>query len=101
MAMQKMNVLAASDLKRRGLAAIEECLKHGTVHIVKRNKPAAVVMSEAEYLRLSNRASSAKKDSSAEHGLTAMQWLLSTAATTPNKRSKSNIDAAIKQERSW
>lgn len=99
--MQKMNVLAASDLKRRGLAAIEECLKHGTVHIVKRNKPSAVVMSEAEYLRLSNRASSTKNGLSVETGLTAMQWLLSTAATTSNKRSKSAIDAAIKHERQW
>ncbi len=99
--MQKMNVLAASDLKRRGLAAIEECLKHGTVHIVKRNKPAAVVMSEAEYLRLSNRNSSTKNGSPVEAGLTAMQWLLSTASTTTNKRSKSAIDTAIKHERNW
>jgi hypothetical protein len=99
--MKKMNVLAASDLKRRGLAAIEECLKHGTVHIVKRNKPAAVVMSETEYLRLTNRNSSTKTGSVAVHGLTAMQWLLSTASATPNKRSKSAIDATINHERIW
>jgi hypothetical protein len=102
-AMKKMNVLAASDLKRRGSATIEECLKHGTVHIVKRNKPAAVAVSVsvAEYLRLTNRYSSTKTGSVAVHGLTAMQWLLSTASATPNKRSKSAIDATINHEQIW
>lgn len=99
--MQKMNVLTALDSKRRGFAAIENGLKHGTVHIVKRNKPAAVVMSIAEYLRLSNRLSPTKIDPIAVTGLTAMQWLLSTAATSSNKRCKSTIEASIKDERSW
>jgi hypothetical protein len=31
------------------MAAIEEGLRHGPLHIVKRNKPAAVVLSEDEY----------------------------------------------------
>lgn len=46
------NILAAADIKRRGLAAIEQRLRHGPVHLVKRNKPAAVVLTEAEYQRL-------------------------------------------------
>ena len=37
------NILTAAELKRRGMAAIEEGLQKGPVHIVKRNRPAAVV----------------------------------------------------------
>ena len=46
------NVLTVAELKRRGMAAIEEGLQRGPVHIVKRNKPSAVVLSEDEYQRL-------------------------------------------------
>ena len=40
------NTLSSAQLKRHGVAAIEQALLHGPVHILKRNKPAAVVMSE-------------------------------------------------------
>lgn len=40
------NTLTVAELKRRGMAAIEEGLRHGPVHIVKRSRPAAVVLSE-------------------------------------------------------
>jgi len=46
------NSVTAGELKRRGMAAIEEGLRRGPVHIVKRNRPAAVVLSEEEHLRL-------------------------------------------------
>jgi PHD/YefM family antitoxin component YafN of YafNO toxin-antitoxin module len=46
------NTLAAGELKRRGLAAIEEKLKCGPVHVIRRNKPAAVVLSEEEFAEL-------------------------------------------------
>jgi PHD/YefM family antitoxin component YafN of YafNO toxin-antitoxin module len=46
------NTLAAGELKRRGLAAIEEKLEHGPVHVIRRNKPAAVVVSEEEFAEL-------------------------------------------------
>lgn len=46
------NTLSAGELKRRGLAAIEEKLKRGPVHVIKRNKPAAVVLSEEEFANL-------------------------------------------------
>ena len=49
-----MNTLTVSELKRRGMAAIEDGLRSGPVHIVKRNKPAAVVLTEAEYQRLAH-----------------------------------------------
>lgn len=46
------NTLPAAELKRRGLAAIEEKLKYGPVHVIRRNKPAAVVLSEEEFAEL-------------------------------------------------
>jgi hypothetical protein len=36
--------LTIAEIKRRGMAAIEEGLQRGPIHIVKRNKPAAVVL---------------------------------------------------------
>ena len=88
-----MNTLTSAELKRRGMAAIEEGLRHGPVHIVKRNKPTAVVISEAEYQRLAH----GKVDNPA--GMSAVQWLLSQPPT--DKRSKAQIDADIKTGRDW
>lgn len=50
--MSKVNTLTAAELKRRGMVAIEDGLRHGPLHIVKRNRPAAVVLTEEEYQRL-------------------------------------------------
>ena len=47
-----MNTLSAIDLKRRGLVAIEEKLALGPVHILKDNRPAAVIIRESEYQTL-------------------------------------------------
>jgi hypothetical protein len=47
-----MNTLTAAELKRRGMAAIEDRLRHGPVHLMKHNKPSAVVLSEDDYARL-------------------------------------------------
>lgn len=88
-----MNTLTVAELKRRGMAAIEDGLRRGPVHIVKRNKPAAVVISEDEYQRL------ALGKVVTAGGMTAMQWLLSRPAT--GKRSKAQIDAALEAERDW
>ncbi len=87
------NTLTAAEIKRRGMAAIEEGLRRGPVHIVKRNKPAAVVLSEADYQRL------AHGKVIAPEGLTAVQWLLGRQAQ--GKRSKARIDADLKAERNW
>ena len=88
-----MNTLTSAELKRRGMAAIEDGLRRGPVHIVKRNRPAAVVLSEDDYQRL------AHGKVTAPSGLSAMQWLLSKPAA--GKRSKAKIDAELKAERSW
>ena len=88
-----MNILTVGELKRRGMAAIEEALLRGPVHIVKRNKSAAVVMSEDEYQRLAH----GRVVNPA--GVSAVQWLLSQPAT--EKRSKAQIDADLKVGRDW
>jgi prevent-host-death family protein len=88
-----VNILTVAELKRRGMAAIEDGLRRGPVHIVKRNRPAAVVLSEDDYLRL------AHGKVTAPSGLTAIQWLLSQPAT--GKRSKAKIDADLNAERDW
>ncbi len=46
------NTLAAGELKRRGLAAIEERLARGPVHVVRRNRPAVVALSEEDFAEL-------------------------------------------------
>lgn len=89
-----MNSLTAAELKRRGMAGIEEGLRRGPVHLVKRNKPAAVVLSAEDYARLSQ-SKSVKLP-----GVTAVQWLLSQPPT--GKRRKQQLDKALRAERdSW
>lgn len=88
-----MNTLTVAELKRRGMAAIEDGLRSGPLHIVKRNKPAAVVLTEAEYQKLVHGRASAP------NGMTAVQWLLNQPAS--GRRSKATIDAALKAERDW
>lgn len=87
------NTLTVAEIKRRGMAAIEDGLRRGPVHIVKRNKPAAVVLSEDEYQRLAHGRVATPT------GMTAVQWLL--GCSTIGRRSKAQIDAALKAERSW
>ena len=88
-----MNILTVAELKRRGMAAIEDGLRRGPVHIVKRNRSAAVVLSEDDYQRL------AHGKVTVPSGLTAIQWLLSQPAA--GRRSKAKIDALLKAERDW
>jgi PHD/YefM family antitoxin component YafN of YafNO toxin-antitoxin module len=85
------NTVTTSEIKRRGMAAIEEGLSRGPLHILKRNRPAAVVLSEDEYQRLVNGRMTAPV------GVSAVQWLLSQPAT--GTRSKAEIDAEVQAER--
>ncbi len=86
-----MNSLTAAELKRRGMAAIEEGLRRGPVHLVKRNKPSAVVVSSEDYARLSRR-----KD--AKHvGMTVVQWLLKQPVK--GTKTKEQMDKALLAER--
>jgi PHD/YefM family antitoxin component YafN of YafNO toxin-antitoxin module len=92
--MNKLNTLTAAELKRRGMVAIEDGLRQGPLHIVKRNKPMAVVLTEAEYQRLAIGSSLMPSG-----GMTALQWLLSSEPA--GKRSKAEIDAELKAGRDW
>jgi PHD/YefM family antitoxin component YafN of YafNO toxin-antitoxin module len=47
-----MNTIAAQDIKRRGISAVDEALKNGPVHVVKNNQPQYVVLSEERYREL-------------------------------------------------
>ena len=47
-----MNVVPAQEIKRRGIAAVDEALAHGPVHIIKNNRPQYVVLTEERYREL-------------------------------------------------
>jgi hypothetical protein len=95
MADQPLNVLRSAELKRRGIAAVEEALRAGPVHLLKRNSPAAVVLSEADYNRLRRHA-----DRPAAAGQSCLDWLLALPPARQG-RSKAAIDAELGQERDW
>jgi PHD/YefM family antitoxin component YafN of YafNO toxin-antitoxin module len=86
-----MNTLSAAELKRRGMAAIEEGLRRGPVHLVKRNKPAAVVLTEEQYAELVQRRGRRGA------GLSALQWLLAQPAA--GRKSKRQLDHQLRTER--
>ena len=44
-----MNMIAAQEIKRRGMAAVDELLANGPVRIVKNNRPRYVVISQEDY----------------------------------------------------
>lgn len=86
-----MNVVTVAEIKRRGMAAIEEGLRGGVLHILKRNRPAAVVLTEEAYRRLT------LGDPATKPGVGALQWLLSQSTT--GQRSQAEIDADLQAER--
>ncbi len=46
---QSLTTVAAQELKRRGIGAVDEMLTKGPVHIIRNNKPQYVVMTENDY----------------------------------------------------
>ena len=93
--MNQQNVLPSAELKRRGIAAIEQALQHGPVHLLKRNRSAAVVLSEQHYQQLQLQASRASVTNAS-----ALDWLLALPPSTI-PRSKAVIDAELLAERNW
>lgn len=47
-----MNSLPAQEIKRRGIAAVDDVIARGDVHIIRNNQPQYVVLSEARYQEL-------------------------------------------------
>lgn len=47
-----MNTIPAQELKRRGIAAVDDLIASGDVHVIRNNRPEYVVLSEARYKEL-------------------------------------------------
>ena len=44
-----MNTIAATEIKRYGISAVNDKVDLGPVHVIKKNNPAYVIMREAQY----------------------------------------------------
>jgi PHD/YefM family antitoxin component YafN of YafNO toxin-antitoxin module len=47
-----MNAIPAQEIKRRGIAAVDELIAKGDVHIIRNNQPQYVVLSQERYQEL-------------------------------------------------
>ena len=47
-----MNTIPAQEIKRRGIAAVDELITKGDVHIIRNNQPQYVVLSQERYEEL-------------------------------------------------
>ena len=90
-----LNVLRSAELKRRGIAAVEDALRAGPVHLLKRNRPAAVVLSADDYQRLQH--SAAQPETA---GPSCLEWLLDLPPAAAGK-SRGAIDAELNEQRDW
>lgn len=85
------NTITANEIKRRGISAVDEALQRGPVHVIQRNRPRYVILSEDEYQRLSR---------SAEARNELWKRVLDTAEG--DGRTRTEIDQQLAEERgSW
>ncbi len=47
-----MNTIPAQEIKRRGIAAVDDLISKGDIHIIRNNQPQYVVLSEMRYQEL-------------------------------------------------
>jgi PHD/YefM family antitoxin component YafN of YafNO toxin-antitoxin module len=47
-----MNTIPAQEIKRRGMAAVDDVIAKGDVHVIRDNRPQYVVLSEERYQEL-------------------------------------------------
>jgi len=85
-----MRTLSSSEIKRRGIVAVEELLDQGPVHILKNSRTACVVLSEEDFARL-NTGGARRAQASA--------WDILLAPTAKGKTSRRKVDARVKAER--
>jgi hypothetical protein len=76
-----MNTITIADIKRGGMAALDVALHLGAATIMKRNRPAAIVLTPSAYESLLAKAAGPSNASS------ALDWLLQSAQPAPNSRS--------------
>lgn len=74
-----MNIVTVADIKRSGFAVLERALEHGPVHLMKRNRPSAVLLRPEDYNRL---VAQAQHNSSVPRA-SAMELLLAPSASEP------------------
>lgn len=84
-----MNVVSAQEVKRRGVAVLQEAAKQGSVHVLKNNRSVGVFLSEADYQRLT------RQQKQSETSL--LDWMLSKPAT--GDESAEAINERLQQER--
>lgn len=85
------NTITAKEIKRRGISAVDEALQQGPVHVIQRNQPRYVILTEEDYQRMSN----------LPQARTAL-WNRLQGSTARAGRSKTDIDQQINDERgSW
>ncbi len=59
-----MKTIASSEIKRRGIGAVDELLGNGPVHILRNNTPDYVVLTEESYQMIIDDLISARLDAS-------------------------------------
>jgi PHD/YefM family antitoxin component YafN of YafNO toxin-antitoxin module len=47
-----MNAIPAQEIKRRGIAAVDDLIDKGDLHVIRNNQPQYVVLSEVRYQEL-------------------------------------------------
>jgi prevent-host-death family protein len=88
-------VLRSAELKRRGIAVVEGALRAGPVYLLKRNRPAAVVLSADDYQDLQR-----SEAQPVTAGPSCLEWLLDLPRAAAGK-SRGAIDAELNAQRDW
>ena len=92
-----MNIITIAEIKRGGMAALNNALnmpqQSGTATIMKRNRPAAIVLTPLAYEALLRKCDASK----AQH--TALDWLLAASATGIVEPNVAGLDASKMAQR--
>lgn len=86
-----MKTIPASEIKRRGIIALEERLPYGPVHIIKNNRPSCVVLTEEEYQQLM------LEKKHGENPKSGLDFMLAKPAT--GQKTRKALDKSIKKVR--
>jgi len=84
-----MKTLPSQELKRRGLAAVESLIADGPVEIIKRNRPACIIVSVDLFHELTGKRCAGKRPSISDL----------FAQPAKGRRRRKEVDAAIREKR--
>jgi PHD/YefM family antitoxin component YafN of YafNO toxin-antitoxin module len=84
------NVISAQEIKRRGISAVDRALEKGPVHVIQRNRPRYVILSEESYQRLAEGVEARGR---------LWHRLLEDEAPPPAPRSRADLDRELQAER--